>query len=65
MIDYYFVSDRYLFYNGAWQKVNKRFKCDCYHMMSEVDELINEFGAEGYKIAYDFWVCLNVSRDEE
>ncbi|PWA36617.1 ABC transporter B family member 4 [Artemisia annua] len=55
----------YLFYNGDSQKVNKRFKCDCYHMMSEVDELINGFGAEEYKVAYDFFHQFNISRDEE
>ena len=65
LFDYYFVSNRYLFYNGAWQKVSKRFKYDCYHMMSEIDELINELGEEGYNIAFDFWGRLNVSRDEE
>ena len=46
-------------------KMKKRFKCDCYHMMSEIDELINEFGPEGYNIVYDILVRLNVSRDEE
>ena len=45
--------------------MKKRFKCDCYHMMSEVDELINEVGPEGYNMVYEFLVRLNVNRDEE
>ena len=65
LFQYYFLSDKYLFYNGTWNKMKKRFRCDCYHMMAEIDELITEFGQEGYNIAYDFMVRLKVSCDEE
>ena len=43
--------------------MKKTFRCDCYHMMAEIDELINEFGQEGYNMVYDFMDRLNVGRD--